>query len=192
MGHELRLIVHPQVYGRWIQLEQLLDRFDHIHSMAATAHPNRHADTAEFIDHVQELMRAAIHRQVELEVDRPPVVWVFGPQELPGSICGSCTLPLARQGPLQSLLPPELLHPLVVDAPAIQPQPPVDQPAAPAHMAPGHLPDSPPQLLLLDIHHRQWPALGVAVLARQPAGTTLGKPESILQNHNGSTASFRA
>jgi len=59
-------------------------------------------------------------------------------------------------------------------------------------MAPGQLPDPPPQLLLLDVCQRHGAPLGVAVLARQPAGTTLGHPESILQNHNGSAASFRA
>jgi hypothetical protein len=59
-------------------------------------------------------------------------------------------------------------------------------------MAPGQLTDLPLRLLLLDIRHRHRPALGVAVLARQPAGTTLGNPESILQNHNGSAATFRA
>jgi hypothetical protein len=59
-------------------------------------------------------------------------------------------------------------------------------------MAPGQFSYSPPQFLLLD--RRQWhrPPLGVAVLARQSAGTSLGNPESILQNHHGSVATFRA
>jgi len=59
-------------------------------------------------------------------------------------------------------------------------------------MAPGQLPDSPPQLLLLDVCQRHWAPLGVAVLASQAAGTTLGHPESILQNHNSSATTFRA
>jgi hypothetical protein len=59
-------------------------------------------------------------------------------------------------------------------------------------MAPSQLPDPPAQLLLLDIRHRHRPALGVAILARQPAGTTLGHPELILQNHDGSATTFRA
>jgi len=34
--------------------------------------------------------------------------------------------------------------------------------------------------------------LGIAILARQPASTALGNPESILQNHDSSAATFRA
>jgi hypothetical protein len=69
---------------------------------------------------------------------------------------------------------------------------PVDQPPAPADMAPGQLPDPPPQLLLFDVCQRHRSPLSVAVLARQQAGTPLGNPESILQNHNGSATTFRA
>ena len=94
------------------------------------------------------------------------VVRVFRPQQLPAAVIGPGALPPVRQGPLQPLLPPDQLHPLVVDAPALQPP-------VPAHMAPGQLTDPPAQLLLLDIRHRHGPALGVAVLARQPAGTAL-------------------
>jgi hypothetical protein len=43
------------VSGRWIQLEQLLDRVDYIDSLTAAAHPNRQADPAEFVDHVPPL-----------------------------------------------------------------------------------------------------------------------------------------
>jgi hypothetical protein len=59
-------------------------------------------------------------------------------------------------------------------------------------MAPGQLTDLPPQLLLLNVCQRHGPPLGVAVLARQAAGTALRNPESILQNHNGSATTFRA
>jgi hypothetical protein len=54
-------------------------------------------------------------------------------------------------------------------------------------MAPGQLPDPPAQLLLLDVCQRHRVPLGVAVLSCQPAGTTLIKPESILQDYNGSS-----
>jgi len=80
MGNERRAIVHPQVSRRWIQIELLLDRVNHIHSLTTADHPNRHADPAEFVDHLQELERASIHRLVELKVDRPHMVRGFGPQ----------------------------------------------------------------------------------------------------------------
>jgi hypothetical protein len=51
-------------------------------------------------------------------------------------------------------------------------------------MAPDQLTDPPAELLLLDRRHRHGPALGVAVLAGQPAGPSLGDLESILHNHH--------
>ena len=64
---------------RRVKLEQVLNRVDHLNSPAAPINPNSQADTAVFIDHVQELEHAAIHGLIELEVDRPDVVRVFGP-----------------------------------------------------------------------------------------------------------------
>jgi hypothetical protein len=80
----------------------------------------------------------------------------------------------------------------VVDAPALDPQAPVNQPPSPSHVAPGQLPDPLLQLVLLKIRHRHWPALGGAVLAGQTAGTALRSPESILQDNNSPAATFRA
>jgi len=119
MGNELRTIVHPQVGWRWIQLEQLLDRVDHINSLASPADTNGQADVAVFIQHVQEFQRPAIHRLIELEVDRPDVVWIVGPQQLPGAVSWAAALAPAREGPLELLLPPDPLHPLVIDAPTL-------------------------------------------------------------------------
>jgi len=80
----------------------------------------------------------------------------------------------------------------VIDAQAFQPEQPIHKPANPAHVAPGQLPDSPAQLLLLNRRHRYWPALAVAVLASDPSGTALKHPESILKNTDGSASSLRA
>jgi len=52
-------------------------------------------------------------------------------------------------------------------------------------MAPPQLTDPTAQLLLLDVCQLHRAPLGIAVLARQPAGSPLGNPESILQNHHG-------
>jgi len=142
--------------------------------------------------HVKEFQGPAIHCLIELEVDRPDVVWIVGPQQLPGAVCWAAALAPARKGPLEPLLSPDPLHPLVIDAPVLKPQPAVDQPPPPPHMAAGQFTDAPAKLLLLNVHHRLGPALGVAVLAGQAASTALGNPESILQNHHGSAAAFRA
>jgi len=78
MGNELWPIVHPQIGGRWMWLEQLLDRINDIHSLAAPVDTNGQTDAAEFIHNIQEFQPSAIHRLVELEVDRPNVVRVLG------------------------------------------------------------------------------------------------------------------
>jgi len=59
-------------------------------------------------------------------------------------------------------------------------------------MAPGQLTDPPFELLLLNVCQRHRAPLGIAVLSRQPAGTPLRNPESILQNHDGSATTLRA
>lgn len=83
MGNDLRATVHAQVSGRWIELEQLLDRVNHINSSASPTYTNCQADAFEFINHVEELEHAAIHCLIELEVDRPDVVRVLGSQQFP-------------------------------------------------------------------------------------------------------------
>jgi hypothetical protein len=44
---------------------------------------NGQADAAVFIQHVQEFECPAIHRLIELEVDRLEVVWIVGSQQIP-------------------------------------------------------------------------------------------------------------
>jgi len=71
----------------------------------------------------------------------------------------------AWQVSLEPLLPPDPLHPLLIDAPAVEPQPAVNQAAAPAPMAPRQLLDPAAQLPFLNICNRRRPTLCVAVLA---------------------------
>jgi hypothetical protein len=59
-------------------------------------------------------------------------------------------------------------------------------------MAPRQLTDPTAQLLLLDVCQWHRAPLGIAVLTCQPAGTPLGNPESILQNHHGPATTLRA
>jgi len=69
--------------GRWVELEQLLDRVDHLSSLTAPTDPNRQAEPAVLIDHVEKLECPPIDGLVELEVDGPDVVGIFGPQQFP-------------------------------------------------------------------------------------------------------------
>ncbi len=92
------------------------------------------------------------------------------------------------EGALQPLLPPDPLHPFVIDAPTLKPEPPVHKPPASAHVTPGQLTDAAAQLLLLKCGDHYRPALRIAALAGQPAVTALGHAESILQNADGSVA----
>ena len=70
---------------------------------------------------------------------------------------------------METFLTLDLLHSLVIYAPAIKPL--------------GQLTDPSFELLHLDVCWRHRAPLGVAVLFCQPAGTTLKNQESILHNH---------
>jgi hypothetical protein len=63
--------------GRWVELEQLLDRVDHLNSPTAPTDPNRQREPAVLIDHVEELECSPIHGLVELDVDRPDVMGIL-------------------------------------------------------------------------------------------------------------------
>ena len=63
--------------GRRVKLEQLFDRVDHLNGPAAPADPNRQCEPAALIDHVEEFEGPPIHGLVELEVDRPDVMWIL-------------------------------------------------------------------------------------------------------------------
>ena len=60
-----------------LELEQLPDRVELLSSFAAPANLNSEADSAAFIDHVQELEGVTLHCLVEIEVSRLHVMWVF-------------------------------------------------------------------------------------------------------------------
>ncbi len=69
--------------GGWMLTEQLLNGGNHILCLAAPADTNGQASTTEFIDNIEEFQSASIHRLVELEVDRPHVMRIFGSKQLP-------------------------------------------------------------------------------------------------------------
>jgi len=69
--------------GELMLTEQLLNGSHHIHCFATPADTNDQTRTIKFTDNIQEFQSAAIHRLVELEVDRPPVMRIFGSQQFP-------------------------------------------------------------------------------------------------------------
>ena len=86
MGNKLRAIVHAQMGGCWMLLEEFLNGIDYINSFASSADTDGQTKATVFIHNIEELQSASIHRLVELEVDRPHVVVVFGSQKLPGAV----------------------------------------------------------------------------------------------------------
>ena len=144
------------------------------------------------VDHVQELESAAIGGGVELEVHGPHLVGMLGPVTPHRAVRRPCPLSLPGSRPLQAFLPPEPLHPLVIDGPALPPQQAVGHAAAPADVLSRNLPETMPKLCLLQIDDLASMALGAAVLPRHPADKAFRSPVTILQNRDGSTAAFRA
>ena len=55
VGDELRAIVHPQMNGRWVELEQLLNRVDNLSSPAAPGDSNSQEEATVLIDHLLDL-----------------------------------------------------------------------------------------------------------------------------------------
>ena len=68
ISNELRVIIYAQVGRFWIQPEKIFDCVDHVNSQAASSYMNGQTDSAEFVYHVEELERTAIHRLIEPEV----------------------------------------------------------------------------------------------------------------------------
>jgi hypothetical protein len=64
--------------GGWILLEKLHNGVDHIDHLAASADMNCRAQPTVVIHTIEDLESAAIHRLVELDVDRSDVVWIVG------------------------------------------------------------------------------------------------------------------
>ena len=93
-------------------------------------------------------------------------------------------------GPLQALLAPEPVHPLVVYRPAFSPQQAVGHAPAPADVLSCDLAETMPQLGLLKIDDLADMALAAAGLAHQAADPPLGCPVTLLQDSDGPPATL--
>jgi hypothetical protein len=192
MGNELGAVIAADERRSWVEAGELLQHSHHVLGLADSPHADRQAQTAVLVDHVQEFQPPAIGGGVELEVHRPHLVRVCGLVTPHGAVGGTSPLLLSGSGPLQALLPPEPMHPLVVHRPALAPQHAVRHAPAPADVLGCDLPEPSPQLGLLDIDDFAAMPLGAAVLAHNPAGESLRYPEHGAQGLNSPAASFRA
>ena len=93
---------------------------------------------------------------------------------------------------MQAFLPPEPLHPLVIDGPALPPQQAGCHAAAPADVLSGNLPETMPMLCLLQIDDLAAMALGAAVLPHHPANEAFRSPVTLLQDRDSPAATLRA
>jgi len=192
VSNELGAVVAADERRRRVEAGELLQHRHHVLGLAAPAHPDGQAQAAVLVDHVQELEPAAVSGGVELEVHRPDLMRVFGLVTAHRAVGGPCPLLLSWDGPLEALLPPEPLHPLVVHQPALPPQQAVGHAPAPADVLGCDLAEPTPQLGLLDADNLAAMTLGAAVLAHHPAGEPLRNPEQGAQSLNGSAAPLRA
>ena len=192
MGDEFGPVVAADERWGWVEAGELLQHRHDVFGLAAPAHPDGQAETAVLVDHVEELEPPAIGRGVELEVHRPDLVRVLSLVTSHRAVSRSCPLLLAGGGPLEALLAPEPVHPLVVYRPAFSPQQAVGHAPAPADVLSCDLAETMPQLGLLKIDDLADMALAAAVLAHQSADPPLGCPVTLLQDCDGPPATLRA
>jgi len=125
------------------------------------------------VDHVEEHEPPPIGGGVELEVLRPHLAGMFRLVTPHRAVSGARPLLLARSRALESLLPPEPVRPFVVHQPAFPAEQAVSHPPSPADVLSSDLPESTPELGLLELDDLAAMALGAAVLAHHPAGKPL-------------------
>jgi hypothetical protein len=176
----------------WVEAGELVQHRHHVFGLAAPAHPDGQAEAAVLVDHVEELQPSPIGGGIELEVHGPDLVRVLGLVTPHGAVSRACPLLLSRGGPLQPLLAPKAVHPLVVHRPSFPPQQAMDHPPAPADVLSGDLTETTTQLPLLDGNNLGRMALCAAVLTHQAADPPLGCPVALLQDRDGPPATLQA
>jgi hypothetical protein len=131
---------------------------------AASAHPDRQAEAAVLVDHVQELEPPPVSGGVELKVHGPDLVWAFGLVAPHRAVGRSGPLLLSGCGPLQAFLAPEPVYPLEVHQRALPAQQATSHAPAPADVLGSDLAETPPELGLLQVDDLAAMALGAAVM----------------------------
>lgn len=119
VGGELSPVVRPDIFRHSPGKKQLVQSLQHVHGLKAPANVYGQAFPGIFIDDRQEPQRQPVAGAPMDEVVAPHVVGALGPQPHAGAVVQP--EPPARPlppGNLEPLLPPDALHPLVVDPPA--------------------------------------------------------------------------
>jgi len=122
VGDEFGPVVAADERWGWVEAGELLQHRNDLFGFVAPAHPDGQAETALLVDHAEELEPPAIGGGVELEVHRPYLVRVLSLVTSHRDVSRACPLLLLGGGPLQALLAPEQVYPLVVHRPAFPPQ----------------------------------------------------------------------
>jgi hypothetical protein len=122
------------------------------------------------VDHAEELESAVIGGGIELEIHGPHLVAMLGSVTPHRAVGGPSPFSLPESWPLQTFHPPEPVHPLVIDGPALSPQQAVGHAVAPTDVVRGDFVETPPELGLLDRDDLAAMALRAAVLAHPPPG----------------------
>ena len=78
VGNALRAVIAAPERRRREDGDGLLQHRHHVLGCTAPSNPERQAQTAVFVDHVQEPEPAAVSRGVELEIHRPDLMRVLG------------------------------------------------------------------------------------------------------------------
>ena len=63
--------------GRWLELERVLDRVDHLSNLTSPAVSNEQTVETVLVNHIEEVECPPTYRRVKLEVGRPDVMWLL-------------------------------------------------------------------------------------------------------------------
>ena len=129
---------------------------------------------------------------VVMQVHRSNLMRVFGLASLHGAVGVTSSLLLSGSGPMETLLPPEAMHPLLVHPPALAPQHTILHQPPPADVVGCDFIKPTPKLGLLDIENFDVMPLGTATLVHHLAGKSLRNPEHGSQGFSSPAAPFRA
>src|SRR3954468_5839 len=177
LGHELRSVVGADVARHTAQDEEIGQDIDHVHGLELAGDPDRQALVRELVDDVEHAVLPSVVGAVLDEVVGPDVVRALGSEPDAGSVRQPEPPALGLlPRDLKPFPPPEPLDTLAVDPPTGLAQQRRDPAIAVAAVPSGERDDVGGQRHLVVGRARRL-ALRGAVLAENPAGSSLGHAE---------------